>query len=263
MCGDRRVVAVVPLDRDTLEPCGIRSTRSSSSTPAVSARVARRTTALAVFVAVVIALAICAFFDAQLATALVTLFALVTAFIGVAWQVRDNRAHTRRELSYSYYERWSSAEMLTCRATAGELIGLRDSSEDQRWRSWHDPSVWPLERRLRALVVFSFFEELAGQYNRGALDKVAAAEYLGPQAIAMWKQSAWFIGRYRMTNANFCIEWKRMIDAVAEPLEQREAAGALAARGTTPEQAAALDFTPPPLVLPPTAGDDDWPVLIE
>jgi len=52
-----------------------------------------------------------------------------------------------------------------------------------------------------------------------------------------------------------------MLDAIEGPLKRREEAGESAAEGLTPEQAAALDFTPPPLVLPPTDGDERWPFL--
>jgi hypothetical protein len=205
-------------------------------------------------------LAVCAFLDAAIALALVSLFALVTAFCGVAWQLADSRAQARRELSYSYYERWNSAEMLSCRVAFGELVSLKGTTAEDRWQAWtHGSEHWTLERRLSANIVLSFFEELGGQYNRGALDTAATAEYLGSQACEVWERSKWLIGRYRQQDATTCIEWKQMIDAIDAPLKQREAAGKRAAARLTPDQAAALDFTPPPLVPPPTDGDERWP----
>jgi len=210
-----------------------------------------RRVASGAFGAVVCGLVVTSFFDAGLATALVTLFAVVVALIGIVWQVSDSRQRARSELSYSYYERWSRAEMLCCRATVGELLNLNGTTSDQRWTDWSsDSAKWPLHKRLQALVLFAFFEELAGQYNRGALDKQAAAEYLGTQAIAYWRGSDWFIGRYRMKSANFCNEWKHMLDAISKPIRIRQAAGETAAAGCTPEEALELDFDPPPLSLP-------------
>jgi len=87
------------------------------------------------FVVAVVALGVCAFLDAAVALALVSLFALVTASGGVAWQVRDNRAQARRELSYSYYARWNSAEMLRCRVVFGQLVNLKGTNVEQRWRA--------------------------------------------------------------------------------------------------------------------------------
>jgi hypothetical protein len=240
--------------------CKTRSTQSSSALARRNAqRQARRTTALVSFALIVIALGVSAFLDAALALALISLFALVTAFFGVVWQVRDNRAHARRELSYSYYERWNSSHMLACRVVFGQLLDLHETTVEDRWREWSEGSrLWTLERRLKANVVFNFFEELGGQYNRGTLDTAATAEYLGSQALEVWRRSEWLIGRHRKKDATTCIEWKRMLDAIDAPLKRRARAGERAAQHLTPEQAAALDFTPPPLVLAPTDGDEGW-----
>jgi hypothetical protein len=247
-----------------MDSCRTRSTQSSSAFAARSfRRQAQLIAALVLFALAVIALGVCAFLDAAVALALVSLFALVTASVGVAWQVRDNRAQARRELSYSYYERWNSAEMLSCRVVFGQLVNLKGTNVEHRWDAWSNGSTsWTLRRRLSANVVFSFFEELGGQYNRGALDTAATAEYLGSQALDVWKRSEWLIGRHRQKDATSCIEWRRMLDAIEGPLQRRGEAGKSAAEGLSPEQAAALDFTPPPLVLPPTDGER-WPFLTE
>lgn len=197
------------------------------------------------------ALVFVAFADAATATALTTLTALVVALVGVAWQVSVARQHARKALSYSYFARWSAPHMLSCREVLADHLDAKGKTAEERWIEWHERTR-PLAERLQILAVYGFFEELGGQYNRGELDNEATAEYLGRQAIDLWEQSDWMIGRYRQVEANYFNELKRMIDDIRRPLERRSEAGAAAAKACSVAEALALRFDAPPLDLPRT-----------
>jgi hypothetical protein len=116
-----------------------------------------RRLALIIFVFVVAGLVVVAFLDSGLALALTTTTALVTALVGVVWQLHDARQRAKQTLSYNYYERWSRAEMLVCRASVGEFVDLTGTTAEDRWQMW-EKREWPLSKRLEVLSVFGFFE---------------------------------------------------------------------------------------------------------
>jgi hypothetical protein len=197
---------------------------------------------------VFVGLVVTAFVDPPTATALTTLTALVMAFVGVGWQIHVARQHARKALSYRYFERWSSPEMLHSREILGDHLNAHGKTADERWTDWN-ARTRPLAERLRILAVYGFFEELAGQYNRGELDHEATAEYLGRQAVDLWQKSDWMIGPYRQVDANYFNELKRMLDEIRGPLERRREAGLAAAVGCSATDALELDFEAPKLRL--------------
>jgi hypothetical protein len=204
----------------------------------------------AVLGCVFVGLVVTAFVDALTATALTTLTALVMALVGVAWQVSAARQHAQKALSYNYFERWSSPEMLARREILGDHLAVGGRTADERWHEWEARNR-PLAERLQILAVYGFFEELAGQYNRGELDHEATAEYLGRQAIELWEKSEWMIGPYRQIDANYFNELKRMLDEIRGPLERRHEAGRAAAVDLSAQEALELVFDPPELELSP------------
>lgn len=142
---------------------------------------------------------------AQIVLATTALSALVVAVA----QIFVTRSSSRQELTYNYTHRFSSPELLPYHEKTGELFKAADSSADNRYQ---DFLAMGRADQLAALVVPNLFEEMAGMYNQGLLDKGIAKEFFGDAAKEVWNSGAWLIDRWRATDPTYFKQWQLMLE---------------------------------------------------
>jgi len=132
----------------------------------------------------------------------------VFALIGAIVQTIITRSAHRQALTYNYTARFSDPERIKHYAKTSELFDLDGTDADTRWAEYES---WSIEEQLDALVFPNLFEELAGMYNRGLIDKKIAKEFFGTPASAVWENAAWFVGRIRKSDASYYTQWETML----------------------------------------------------
>ncbi len=142
---------------------------------------------------------------AQIVLAATALSALV---VGVA-QIIVTRSSSRQELTYNYTHRFSSPELLQYHEKTGELFKPVDTAAGKRYREF---LAMGRADKLAALVVPNLFEELAGMYNQGLLDKAITKEYFGDAAREVWESGSWLIERWRKTDPTYFKQWQLMLE---------------------------------------------------
>ena len=137
------------------------------------------------------------------------LVATIAAVIA-AWRQlgREQKAAAAQVEERLKNERRQRVHNLTDRTTTVEFIGLMSQAlkvfrgNEDAWReSWGDRALNAegemLRRQLAVLAVLNFFEEIAGEYVDGLLDKEVADKNLAYVATSMWKASERFVKFYR------------------------------------------------------------------
>jgi len=131
---------------------------------------------------------------------------------------REQRRDCRNRVDY-YQERLTSAEFRPLVADAVRLFGTPHA---QRAAAFADWSGGDLERQLDTLAFLNFFEEVAGQYRAGLLDRAAARRIIVPTATRYWESGGWFIDELRRNQPRAFSEWAEMVRDVGwEELRNR------------------------------------------
>jgi hypothetical protein len=134
-------------------------------------------------------------------------------------------------LAYNYFARYESPDLFACRAATRAFFVLPKSDDQGEEESLQREAI---EERLEAMrgyafpdllsifLIPNFFEELAGMYNRGLIDREVTKHYLGAVSLAVWNDLYWFVGRERQKNPNTYIEWLEMLRDVAPWVARRQ-----------------------------------------
>jgi hypothetical protein len=128
--------------------------------------------------------------------------ALVSALLVGLYQVRVTRTLAKREVAYTYFERFTSAPIRR------RIVASREFWEANDWRTFQALPRW---ERNQLLVVPNLIEELAHAYNRKHLDRGVAALVLGALVEDLWERWQELIteGKEWRGQWVYC-EWARM-----------------------------------------------------
>ncbi len=145
---------------------------------------------------------------AQVAQIVLAASALVAVMVATA-QVLSARSATKQTLTYNYMERFNSPELLPFHQKTADLFRSRTPADEGE--RYADFLKWDQKDKLAVLVVPNFFEEVAGMYNHGLLDRNVAKVYFGELGQDLWASGSWLIERWRKTDAGYFEEWEKML----------------------------------------------------
>jgi hypothetical protein len=131
------------------------------------------------------------------------------ALVGAIFQILSERWTARAELTYNYTERFANSTLLPYHQKTANLFRLDDGSGDERYADFQN---WKYEDQLAALLVPNLFEELAGMYGYGLVDKKITKEFFGDTALGIWQSGYWFVERSRRTNPRYYEQWELMLE---------------------------------------------------
>ena len=139
-------------------------------------------------------------------------------------QSAQERAEALTARAHRYLERYGNPDELPQIAAFHAFMNVAPDKEAGQLRRWRAMGVLS---RLKILRFLNFWEELAGMYNRGLVDRDLVQEYFGAPALYYLKMSHWFI-RY---------EQKREPDALSQFQQMCKDIGGPEAIGETPADA--------------------------
>jgi hypothetical protein len=105
-------------------------------------------------------------------------------------QRAEERAEALTTRAHRYLERYGDPAELPHIVAFHAFMKIepgREAAQLTRWRRMG------LLNRLKILRFLNFWEELAGMYNRGLVDKGVVRDYFAAPALYYWKMSSWFI----------------------------------------------------------------------
>jgi hypothetical protein len=108
---------------------------------------------------------------AQVAQIVLAASAVVAVMVATG-QVLSARSATKQTLTYNYMERFNSPELLPFHQKTADLFRSRTPADEGE--RYADFLKWDQKDKLAVLVVPNFFEEVAGMYNHGLLDRNVA-----------------------------------------------------------------------------------------
>ena len=157
---------------------------------------------------------------AAAATAIIAGLAAVGAFKGVT----QNRVQDRQTRAHRYLERFNSPTELASRTRLHDfyMSGPADTPVNQRARRrWERRRIAAWERmshgdKLSTVHGLNFWEELAGMYNRGLVDRPIVADYFGTAALSVWEGTKWFIDYMREDQPSAWEQLEEMCRSVRE-----------------------------------------------
>jgi hypothetical protein len=160
---------------------------------------------------------------AGVAGVLVTAAAAIGALLFAAKQVRAGRENTVSQIKDTqerecrqrvdqYLARLNHVEFLPLVAEAIDLLRTPLAGRDAAVRHLVSGET---VKSLRTGAFLNFFEEVAGQYNAGMLDKQAARRELVPMAVHYWTLGEWFIHNAQARQPTAFNQWQKMVNEVA------------------------------------------------
>lgn len=126
-------------------------------------------------------------------------------------QIADTIARERRQRVEHYLERLNRVEFLPLLAETFDLLSAPLGEREAALARWRAGGTLA---GLRVGAVLNFFEEVAGQFNAGALDTMAAQRELVPTAARYWELAEWFVARQRAHQPSAFSEWERMASQI-------------------------------------------------
>lgn len=123
-----------------------------------------------------------------------TAAAAFLALVGAGLQLAQNRRQARATRAHQYLERWGDPHEIALNAKLIDFIEAEPHAQAARRAHWNALSR---EDRLEILHGLNFWEEMAGMYRRGLLNRKIVRDYFGGPAISYWRWSIWFISYQR------------------------------------------------------------------
>lgn len=155
---------------------------------------------------------------ALLTTAGVALLAL----LGAVAQLIQNRRHERTRLAHRYLERYSRPDEIPLVAKFFEFVKIEPAARGAKLAEWE--AGMSVEQRLVILHGLNFWEELAGMYLRGLIDRKVVRQYFGDSALTYWDWSEWFIDHERRQSPG--IEMMNQFEAMCDHIQGGHTAAA-------------------------------------
>jgi hypothetical protein len=157
---------------------------------------------------------------AAAATAIIAGMAAVGAFKGIT----QNRVQDRQTRAHRYLERFNSPSELVSRTRLHDfyMSGPPDTPGTQgARRRWERRRIAAWERmshadKLSTVHGLNFWEELAGMYNRGLVDRPIVADYFGTAALSVWEGTQWFISYMRKGQPSAWEQLEEMCRSIRE-----------------------------------------------
>jgi hypothetical protein len=113
-----------------------------------------------------------------------------------------SRLIARRQLTYSYFDRFESKEVRRRIADSTDFWKTHD------WAAFQQLDTW---RRSEMVAVANLIEEVASQYNRKLLDRNIAALVLGGLIEALWEDWQVIVNGGQESRGEWVFrEWERM-----------------------------------------------------
>lgn len=157
--------------------------------------------------------------DVSAAAAVGTLLVTGGALAFAWYQIREGRRNTQRQLDDAlgrerrarvdqYLARLTATDFRPAVADAVDLFAVAPAERERAWRAWNARST---DEKLKTLAFLNFFEEVAGQYQDGLLDREAARHVIAPTAVRYWEAGDWFIARLKERQPSAFSQWEAMV----------------------------------------------------
>jgi hypothetical protein len=139
----------------------------------------------------------------------------VLALLGAVAQLIQNHRHERTRLAHRYLERYGSPDEIPLVAKFFEFVKVEPAARGMRLAEWE--KTMSVKQRLEILHGLNFWEELAGMYLRGLIDRKVVRQYFGDSALTYWDWSEWFIDHQRRLSPG--IELMNQFEAMCDHIQ--------------------------------------------
>lgn len=139
----------------------------------------------------------------------------VLALLGAIAQLIQNHRHERARLAHRYLERYGSTDEIPLVAKFFEFVKIEPAARGPKLAEWEQKMS--VEQRLEILHGLNFWEELAGMYLRGLINRKIVRQYFGDSALTYWGWSEWFIDHERHQSPG--IEMMNQFEAMCDHIQ--------------------------------------------